>query len=138
MLIDLREENLPAVEPVGVATWTGGEAGRRAILVTRYLDYSLPYHYLLARRGRPGLLDRASSTAARCSWPGSTSRASTGATFALTNALFRRDAGAFVVYLVDAETGEHRPSLSDAMRANGVEVGVENIAGGLVDRRVSR
>jgi hypothetical protein len=132
MLIDLREEHLPAVEPVGVARWRADEEGDRATLITRYLDYSLPYHYLLARRGRPGLLDRlldgGAVLMARLHLEGFY-----WGDFSLSNALFRRDAGAFVVYLVDAETAEHRPSLSDAMRANDVEVAVENIAGGLVD-----
>ena len=43
--------------------------------------------------------------------------------FSLSNALFRRDAGAFVVYLVDAETAEQRPSSRDGLRANDVERG---------------
>jgi Domain of unknown function (DUF4032) len=138
LLLALREESLPAVEPVGVARWRGGGgAGSgggsdRATLITRYLDYSLPYHYLLARRGRPGLLDRlldgGAVLMARLHLEGFY-----WGDFSLSNALFRRDAGAFVVYLVDAETGEQQPSLSDALRANDVEVAVENIAGGLAD-----
>ena len=138
LLLALREERLPAVEPVGVARWRGAEgadsadAPDRATLITRYLDYSLPYHYLLARRGRPGLLDRLLDAGAvlmaRLHLEGFY-----WGDFSLSNALFRRDAGAFVAYLVDAETGELRPSLSDALRASDVEVAVENIAGGLVD-----
>ncbi len=138
LLLALREEGLPAVEPVGVARWRGGGgAGRgggpdRATLITRYLDYSLPYHYLLARRGRPGLLDRLLDGGvvlmARLHLEGFY-----WGDFSLSNALFRRDAGAFIVYLVDAETGEMRPSLSDGLRENDVEVAVENIAGGLID-----
>ena len=136
LLLALREENLPVVEPVGVAHWrAGGRDGggpERATLITRYLDYSLPYHYLLARRGRPGLLDRLLDGGvvlmARLHLEGFY-----WGDFSLSNALFRRDAGAFIAYLVDAETGELRPSLSDAMRENDVEVAVENIAGGLVD-----
>jgi hypothetical protein len=138
LLLALREERLPAVEPVGVARWRGGGgAGSgagpdRATLITRYLDYSLPYHYLLARRGRPGLLGRlldgGAVLMARLHLEGFY-----WGDFSLSNALFRRDAGAFVAYLVDAETGERRPSLSDALRASDVELAVENIAGGLVD-----
>lgn len=137
LLLALREENLPAVEPVGVAHWRrpgggGDEEGGRAFLITRYLDYSLPYHYLLARRGRPGLLDRlldgGAVLMARLHLEGFY-----WGDFSLSNALFRRDAGAFIVYLVDAETGELRASLTDALRENDVEVAVENIAGGLVD-----
>jgi hypothetical protein len=133
LLLALREDGLPVVEPVGVARWRGEEGEPdRATLITRYLDYSLPYHYLLARRGRPGLLDRlldgGAVLMARLHLEGFY-----WGDFSLSNALFRRDAGAFTAYLVDAETGERRPSLSDAMRDNDVDVAVENIAGGLMD-----
>lgn len=137
LLLALREERLPAVDPVGVARWRREGGGPdRATLITRYLDYSLPYHYLLARRGRPGLLDRLLDGGvvlmARLHLEGFY-----WGDFSLSNALFRRDAGAFIAYLVDAETGELRPSLSDALRANDIEVAVENIAGGLVDLQAS-
>jgi hypothetical protein len=137
MLLGLREERLPAVEPVGVARWRAPGGGPdRATLITRYLDYALPYHYLLARRGRPGLLDRLLDGGvvlmARLHLEGFY-----WGDFSLSNALFRRDAGAFIAYLVDAETGELRPSLGDAMRDNDIDVAVENIAGGLVDLQAS-
>lgn len=143
LLLALREEGLPAVEPVGVARWRGAGSDRgpvpgpeRATLITRYLDYSLPYHYLLARRGRPGLLDRLLDGGvvlmARLHLEGFY-----WGDFSLSNALFRRDAGAFIAYLVDAETGELRPSLNDALRDNDIDVAVENIAGGLVDLQAS-
>lgn len=139
LLLALRDEGLPVVEPVGVARWRGGGGGDgddRATLITRYLDYALPYHYLLARRGRPGLLDRlldgGAVLMARLHLEGFY-----WGDFSLSNALFRRDAGAFVAYLVDAETGERREALSDAMRTNDVEVAIENIAGGLADLQAS-
>jgi uncharacterized protein DUF4032 len=52
----------------------------------------------------------------------------------LSNLLFRRDAGALMAYLVDAETAEHhaRP-LSDRMREFELDLARENIAGGLLD-----
>lgn len=135
LLMHLADERLPAVEPVGVARWRDGPAddlAGRATLITRYLDYSLPYHYLLARRGRPGLLDRLLDAGAvlmaRLHLEGFY-----WGDLSLSNALFRRDAGAFGAYLVDAETGEFRPSLADGMRENDIDVAVENIAGGLVD-----
>ena len=134
LLLGLLDEGLPAVEAVGVARWRDGDDGSdRATLITRYLDYSLPYHYLLARRGRPGLLDRlldgGAVLMARLHLEGFF-----WGDFSLSNALFRRDAGAFVVYLVDAETGERRPSpLSGTLREHDIDVAIENIAGGLVD-----
>lgn len=134
LLMALHEEGLPVVAPVGTVRWddSGPDGGARATLITRYLDYALPYHYLLARRGRPGLLDRLLDGGAvlmtRLHLEGFY-----WGDFSLSNALFRRDAGAFTAYLVDAETAERRPELSDAMRVHDVDVAVENIAGGLVD-----
>jgi len=51
----------------------------------------------------------------------------------LSNTLFRRDAGAFAAYLVDAETGELHPALSDGQRAYDLEVAQTNIFGELSD-----
>lgn len=45
----------------------------------------------------------------------------------------RRDAGAFAAYLVDAETGELFPSLSDGQRAHDLDIARVNIAGELMD-----
>ncbi len=50
----------------------------------------------------------------------------------LSNTLFRRDAGEFAAYLVDAETGELHNELSDGQRSNDVEVARINIAGELM------
>jgi hypothetical protein len=52
----------------------------------------------------------------------------------LSNTLFRRDAGAFAAYLVDAETGKlHESGLSNGQRENDLEIGRINIAGELLD-----
>jgi hypothetical protein len=51
----------------------------------------------------------------------------------LSNVLFRRSAGGFAAYLVDAETGELRPALSRQMREWDVQVGVENVFAELLD-----
>ncbi len=51
----------------------------------------------------------------------------------LSNTLFRRDAGAFAAYLVDAETGDLHPRLSDGQRENDIEVARINIFGELSD-----
>ncbi|MGD9694439.1 MAG: DUF4032 domain-containing protein [Thermoleophilia bacterium] len=134
MLLALRDENLPSVEPVGLVRRRDpdGHAQGGACLITRYLDYALPYHYLLARRGRPGLLDRLLDAGvllmARLHLEGFY-----WGDFSLSNALFRRDAGAFGAYLVDAETAERQPSLGDGLRTGDVDVAVENITGGLLD-----
>ena len=51
----------------------------------------------------------------------------------LSNTLFRRDAGAFAAYLVDAETGEIRDRLSDGQREHDLDIARVNIAGELMD-----
>ncbi len=52
----------------------------------------------------------------------------------LSNTLFRRDAGAFAAYLVDAETGKlYDGGLSNGQRENDLEIGRVNIAGELLD-----
>ena len=52
----------------------------------------------------------------------------------LSNTLFRRDAGAFAAYLVDAETGElHEEGLTDGQRAYDLDLARTNIAGEIMD-----
>ena len=52
----------------------------------------------------------------------------------LSNTLFRRDAGAFAAYLVDAETGVLHPGgLSDGQRDSDLEIARVNVAGELLD-----
>ena len=52
----------------------------------------------------------------------------------LSNTLFRRDAGAFAAYLVDAETGELYPEgLTDGKRLYDIDVARTNIIGELMD-----
>jgi hypothetical protein len=51
----------------------------------------------------------------------------------LSNVLFRRDAGAVMAYLVDAETTELRPTISDQLRMRDIEIARENMVGGLLD-----
>ncbi|HEY7794997.1 MAG TPA: DUF4032 domain-containing protein, partial [Gaiellaceae bacterium] len=51
----------------------------------------------------------------------------------LSNTLFRRDAGALAAYLVDAETGELHPSLSEGQREHDLLIAEENVAGELAD-----
>jgi hypothetical protein len=51
----------------------------------------------------------------------------------LSNALFRRDAGALSAYLVDAETGELHDKLSDGQRAHDIDIAEENLTGELYD-----
>ena len=51
----------------------------------------------------------------------------------LSNTLFRRDAGAFAAYLVDAETGELYDELTPGQRNYDLDLARTNIAGELMD-----
>ena len=51
----------------------------------------------------------------------------------LANTLFRRDGDRIQAYLVDAETSEVHPALSDGQREYDAEILVENVAFGLAD-----
>jgi hypothetical protein len=134
MLRLLAEENLPVVEAVGLVTGrsTAGGEPLGAVLVTRYLDYALPYGYLFVVEGGWGLghklVDAAVVLLVRVHVEGFY-----WGDCSLANLLFRRDAGALMAYLVDAETTEHHRPLPSGMRSADVELARENVAGGLLD-----
>jgi len=134
MLRFLKKIGQPCVQPFGVVTGrcgTGGE-GLGACLVTHHLQFSLPYRALFSQHLRPDtahrLIDALAVLLVRLHlagfWWGDVS---------LSNTLFRRDAGAFAAYLVDAETGEIHTHLSDGQREHDLEIGRVNIAGELMD-----
>ena len=134
LLRELAEARLPVVEAVGVVTGriTADGEPLGAVLVTRYLDFALPYRYLFGNPTGPDmrqrLIDAGVILLCRLHLDGFF-----WGDCSLNNILFRRDAGALMAYLVDAETGELRPSISDAMREHDLEIALTNIAGDLSD-----
>ncbi len=129
VLRDMRDDHLPVVEPVGVVSDAPNVGD--GVLITRYLDYSLPYWYLLGR-GDVSLADRLMDAGVvllvRLHLEGVY-----WGDCSLSNILWRRDAGAMMAYLVDAETTERHATIGDRMRANDVDIAVENVAGGLYE-----
>ncbi len=131
VLRHLEDAGLPAVRAVGLA-----ERPDRAdsVLVTEYLKHSMQYRRLLMRLRamstdyRERLLDamalllvdlhRGGVYWGDCS---------------LANTLFRRDGDRIQAYLVDAETSEVHPTLSDGQRRFDLDILVENVAFGLAD-----
>ena len=73
-----RESALPVVEAVGVVSARGSEL--EAVLITRHLDYSLPYRRSCCARGSPGAARPRCSTRSRSCSCACTSPASSGAT----------------------------------------------------------
>lgn len=125
----LRDEGLPVVEPVGLVQTR--DAQGVAALITRYLDFSLPYWYVIGREAPTStdlLLDAAVVLLVRLHLVGAF-----WGDCSPSNILFRRDAGAMMAYLVDAETTEVRPSISDQLRAHDLEIAHENLVGGVLD-----
>ncbi len=130
----LRRMGLPAVEPIGVISnrrTTDGQPLDSA-LITRHLQYSLPYRALFAQSLRDDtatrLVDALTVLMVRLHLAGFY-----WGDVSLSNTLFRRDAGAFAAYLVDAETGDLHDTLSRGQRLYDVELACMNIAGELMD-----
>ena len=130
----LKKIGQPCVQPLGVVSGRTTAHGEvlDACLVTRHLQFSMPYRVLFSHSLRPDtaqrLIDALAVLLVRLHlagfWWGDVS---------LSNTLFRRDAGSFAAYLVDAETGEIRNRLSDGQREHDLEIGRVNIAGELMD-----
>ena len=134
MLRKLARLDVPCVEPVAVITGRTTPEGRplNPVLVTRHLKFSMPYRALFSQMLRKDTLTRLIDAQALLLvrlhligfyW----------GDVSLSNTLFRRDAGAFAAYLVDAETGELYPDLSTGQREYDLEIARVNIAGELMD-----
>ncbi|MFC4060527.1 DUF4032 domain-containing protein [Planomonospora corallina] len=134
LLWDLNRLDTPAVEPVAVVTGRTGKDGEPldSALITQHLQFSLPYRAVMSGTVRPDTLNRLLDALAvllvrlhlngfywgDCS---------------LSNVLFRRDAGSFAAYLVDAETGELHPMISEGQRRHDIDVAHTNIYGEMLD-----
>jgi hypothetical protein len=134
LLRDLSRLDTPSVEPVGVVTTRLDPTGEPLdpILITKHLQFSLPYRSLFSRGVRQDtvnrLVDAMVVLLARLHLIGFL-----WGDVSLSNTLFRRDAGAFAAYLVDAETGELHEQLSEGQRLHDLDVARTNIIGELMD-----
>jgi tRNA A-37 threonylcarbamoyl transferase component Bud32 len=131
LLREIAECGLPTAEMVAVVTERQVGEG---LVVTRHLDYSLPYRSLLMGRGLriPYLGDRMLDALvvllvrihlAGFFW----------GDCSLSNTLFRRDAGALQAYIIDVETGELHEELTSGQRELDLMIATDNVAGGLLD-----
>jgi Domain of unknown function (DUF4032)/Lipopolysaccharide kinase (Kdo/WaaP) family len=134
VLRDLEARELPAVAAVGVVEQP---ASGNSILVTEFLAHSWQYRRLFRRlsaggKHRERLLDAMASLLvdlhrAGVYW----------GDCSLANTLFKRDGQALQAFLVDAETSEVHPRLSDGQRELDLQVLVDNVTGDLLDLAVS-
>ena len=129
LLLELGEQNVPAVEATGIVADRGE---LESVVITRVLEFALPYRLILGRRMLP-----APEATIRAALAELLVRLHLAGFFwgdcSLSNALFRRDAGALSAYLVDAETGELHDKLSDGQRRHDIDIAEENLTGELYD-----
>ena len=136
MLCYLEQVHMPAVQPVGHAL-TNHDGKSSSVLITRYLDQSLPFRLLFVRDSletyREYLLDAIAGLIvqlhlASVYW----------GDCSLSNTLFRRDAGQLQAYLVDAETAviykEYVPPIE---RHHDLEIMEGNVNGELYDLKAA-
>jgi Domain of unknown function (DUF4032)/Lipopolysaccharide kinase (Kdo/WaaP) family len=124
----------PTVEPIAVIEGRRDDQGEElpAVLVTRYLAFSLPYRIILGNQMTNHEITNMANALAHLLvrlhllgfWWGDCS---------LSNTLFRRDADQFAAYLVDAETGEFHDHLSDGQREHDLDIALFNVAAELED-----
>jgi len=131
----LAELGIPAVEVVGVAVDRDGPGhadDEDAVLVTRFLSYATTYRAVFSNpRGlqpTDGLLDALVELLVRLHLSGFF-----WGDCSLSNTLYRHDAGTLEAYLVDAETSEQHPELTDGQRQWDIELAVERVYGELLD-----
>ena len=136
LLRALAELNIPAVEAVGIAVDLDEASPRQedsdAILVTEFLSYATTYRAVFSNpRGlqpTDGLLDALVDLLVRLHLSGFF-----WGDCSLSNTLYRHDAGTLEAYLVDAETSEQHPELTDGQREWDVELAIERVYGELLD-----
>lgn len=134
LLRDLTRLEAPSVAPTAVVTGRRDKFGEElnGVLITEHLRFSLPYRALFVQSMTPDtakrLIDALAVLLVQLHLLGFY-----WGDVSLSNTLFRRDAGAFSAYLVDAETGELHPQLTQGQREYDLELARVNIIGELMD-----
>jgi hypothetical protein len=130
----LEERGAPVVEAVGLVErgWVDPREEWSAAVITRYLDYAFPYRELITGGDfgprRAQLLDGFAGLLVQlhllgCFW----------GDCSLSNVLYRYDAAALDITMVDGETVELHEVLSTGQRRSDLEIMVLNVAGGMAD-----
>jgi len=134
LLGELEAMGMPAVSVLGICVERPPVDGvaQDAVLVTRFLDYSMSYRYVFSHGHTVGptnqLIDAMVQLLVRLHLAGLF-----WGDCSLSNTLFRPDAGRIGAYLVDAETAALHPTLSDGQRTYDVAFAAERVGGELFD-----
>jgi hypothetical protein len=130
LLADFAAQGLPTVDVLGICVDRPDD--QPAILITRYLDYSVSYRHLFSTpRGdfsAEQLIDTMVGLLVRLHLDGVF-----WGDCSLSNTLFRPDAGTMAAYLVDAETVERHPELSRGQRLHDVDLAIDRVGAELLD-----
>lgn len=128
LLHALRDARLPAVRPLGVVT--GRTTAASGALITRRLTPAARYDEIL----RDGPRSQAAHSAVEA-FAELLARLHRAGFFwgdaALSNTLFSPSSDGYTAWLVDAETGEVHPSLSEGQKTHDLELARLNMAGEL-------
>lgn len=132
LLCQAEELHIPAVQPVGYVQIQLADS-RTSVLITRYLEGSLPYWILLSRQSfelyRSHLLNAMAGLMVEIHL-----RGLFWGDCSLSNTLFRRDAGALRAYVVDMETAEYQPGHTrPTLRFHDLQIMEENIDAELLE-----
>jgi hypothetical protein len=130
----LEDHTHRSAEPAGLVKrdWMDPRDEGAGAVITRYADHSFPYRRLVSGSGfgsrRPQMLDALAGLLvelhmAGCFW----------GDCSLSNVLYRFDAGQIEALMIDAETSDLYPSLSDGQRRHDIEIMKENVAGEMSD-----
>ena len=129
LLTALEDEDVPSVEAVGVAS---SAAELEAMLITRYLEYALPYRVVLGRASVPAPEHSMSAGALRAARATPSRRRLLGRLLAVERALpTRRGRARPRISSTSRRARGTRPS--DGQRQHDVDIAKENIAGELHD-----
>lgn len=135
----LEDLEAPSVRVVGLVEreWLDPHEEWSAAVITEYLEYSFSYRELIAGPGfgqrRNQMLDGFAKLLVElhllgCYW----------GDCSLSNVLYRFDAGAVLVTMVDGETASTHPELSTGQRLDDIEIMTTNVAGGMADIAASQ
>jgi hypothetical protein len=129
VLRNMQELHLPTVTPIGYVNPSNRDS---SLLITQYLEHSLPYLTLFTRPNLASYLEHLQDAMA-----GLLVQLHLAGVFwgdcSLSNVLFRQDAGMLQAYFVDAETSEIYDKLTPDLRLYDLEIMEENVSGGLAD-----
>ncbi|MDX1690877.1 MAG: DUF4032 domain-containing protein [Acidimicrobiia bacterium] len=139
MLRRLEELQAPAVRGVGLVErpWVDPGEEHAAAVITVYLQHAFSYRELLQGWGFGGRRNQMLGGFAEllvelhllgCYW----------GDCSLSNVLYRYDADAIDVSMVDAETARIHEELSDGQRMDDIEIMIMNVAGGMADIAASQ